>query len=329
MIRWLVPIVLVVAASPARADVATCDGPEQCCPKQLLADLPQKTHVAVGVAFRGLYNVDEKNGTWDADYYLYERWAPTPGFFPQTEVVNEINRQSSQFDETILRDGQCVRSRRIHSTLHARFDLKRFPFDEQQLTLELADAEFDASDLSYDPQPVHLTLDDEAQRELVAWSVVRGPSFALSERVFSPRPGAPTYPRAVVSIRARRLVGFYLTRFFLPLLLILGVAMSVFWIHPEDLGSQVGIGVTCLLAVIAFQFAQASSLPAVAYLTFADRVYAICSFAISLAMIESIWGNSLARRGLHEQADRIDRLCRWAFPVGVAGLVALSALASM
>lgn len=120
---------LLVAAVPARADVATCDGPEQCCPKQLILDLPQKTHVAVGVAFRGLYNVDEKMGTWDADYYLYERWPPTPGFFPQTEVVNEINRQSSQFDETLLRDGQCVRSRRIHSTLHARFDLKRFPFD--------------------------------------------------------------------------------------------------------------------------------------------------------------------------------------------------------
>ena len=324
--KYLVLAAILLAAGPARADVATCDGPEACCPKQLNLDLPQKTHAAVGVAFRGLYNVDEKAGTWDADYYLYERWPPSPGFFPQTEVVNEINRQSSQFDETLLRDGQCVRSRRIHSTLHARYDLKRFPFDQQQLKLELADAEFDSADLEYDREPSNLALEDDARDELVAWSVLDAPRFTVGEHAFSPRPGAPTYPQATITIRVRRQVGFYLTRFFLPLFLIVAVAMTVFWIHPEDLSSQVGIGVTCLLAVIAFQFAQASTLPAVAYLTFADRVYAICYFAIALAMIESIWGNTLARRGLHDRAERIDRISRWAFPLGVSCLVALSAL---
>lgn len=161
----------------------------------------------------------------------------------------------------------------------------------------------------------------------MAWTLIGAPEFKLGQHVFSPRRGAPSYPQAIITINARRQVGFYLTRFFLPLFLIVAVAMTVFWIHPEDLSSQVGIGVTCLLAVIAFQFAQSSSLPAVAYLTFADRVYAICYFAIALAMIESIWGNTLTRRKLHDEADRLDRICRWAFPLGIAGLVALSALA--
>ncbi len=318
-------MIALLVAEPARAELAICDGGEPCCPKQLNLDLPQQTHVAVGIIFRGLYNVDDKMGTWEADYYLYERWTPTPGFFPQTEVVNELNRQSSQFDETLLRDGQCIRSRRIHSTLHARYDLARFPFDEQKLVLELADAEYDTSDLAYELQPLHLGLDDEARDQLIAWSVTGAPRFKVWEHAFSPRPGAPAYPHATITIGVRRQVAFYLTRFFLPLFLIVAVAMTVFWIHPEDLGSQVGIGVTCLLAVIAFQFAQASSLPAVAYLTFADRVYAICYFAIALAMIESIWGNTLARRNLHDRAERIDRISRWAFPVGIGVLVALSA----
>jgi hypothetical protein len=317
------PLLALILVTPIRAlaETATCDGPEECCPKQLNLDLPHRTTAAVGIAFRGLYNVDEKMGTWEADYYLYESWPPTPGFFPQTEVVNELNRQSSQFDETLLRDGRCVRSRRIHSTLHTRYDLKRFPFDEQKLTLELADAEFDASDLSYERTPLHLELDADARDQLVAWKVDATPSWRLGQHAFSPRPGAPAYPLATVVISVRRQIGFYLTRFFLPLFLIVAVAMTVFWIHPEDLSSQVGIGVTCLLAVIAFQFAQASSLPAVAYLTFADRVYAVSYFAIALAMIESIWGNTLVRRGLQERADRLDRICRWAFPLGIAGLM--------
>jgi hypothetical protein len=317
-------LTLMAAPSLARADAATCDGPEECCPKQLIIDLAKKAQVAIGVAFDGLYNVDEKSGTWDADYFLYEAWTPTPGFFPQTEVVNEISRQSSQFDETLMRNGRCVRSRRIHSTLHSRYDLKRFPFDEQKLVLDIADAEYDASDLSYEAAALHLDLDDDARDELTAWSITAKPQFALSTHAFTPAPNAPSYPHAVITVAIRRQIGFYLTRFFLPLFLIVAVAMTVFWIHPEDLSSQIGIGVTCLLAVIAFQFAESTSLPAVAYLTFADRVYAICYFAIALAMMESIWGNTLVRRGLNERADQLDRICRWAFPVGIAAAVALS-----
>jgi hypothetical protein len=319
---------LFVSALPARADFATCDGPDECCPKKLTLDLEKKIEVAIGVAFDGLYNVDEKNGTWDADYFLYEAWVPTPGFLPQTEVVNEISRQSSQFDETLIHNGRCVRSRRIHSTLHTRYELKRFPFDEQMLVLDLGDAEYDATDLSYNPKPLHLELDGDARDELTAWNVAGEPIWAISQHSFSPRPDSPVYPHAIITVPVRRMVGFYLTRFFLPLFLIVAVALTVFWIHPEDLGSQISIGVTCLLAVIAFQFAQSASLPAVAYLTFADRVYAICYFAIALALVESIWVNTMVRRGQHDRAEKLDRVCRWAFPVGIFALVAVSVLFS-
>ena len=320
--KRVVVLIGLLWTAAARAELATCDGPIECCPKQLIEHLPKQMVVSVGVAFRALYNVDDKMSTWDSDYYLYESWKPTPGFFPQTEVVNEVSRQSSQFDETILKAGECTRSRRIHSTLHSRFHLKRFPFDEQQLTLELADAEFDSNEVTYDPKPLHLAINDDARKQVAAWRVLGQPSFALGDHPFSWQQGSPSYTHATIGISVRRQEGFYITRFFLPLFLILTVALSVFWIHPEDLSSQVGVGVTCLLAVIAFQFAQASALPAVAYLTFADRVYAVCYFAIALALIESIWSNTLARRGEHERAQQIDRFSRWAFPIGTAVLIA-------
>ena len=45
----------------------------------------------------------------------------------------------------------------------------------------------------------------------------------------------------------------------LPLLVIVAVAFTVFWIDPEDLSSKASIGVTCLLAAIAFQLAEAGT----------------------------------------------------------------------
>src|SRR6185369_1840698 len=108
-------------------------------------------------------------------------------------------------------------------------------------------------------------------------------------------------------------VTFHLTKFFVPLFVIVMLAFAAFWIDPEDLSSQLTIGITCLLAAIAFQFAEAGTLPEIAYLTFADRVYVVCYVAIGLAVLESIWTNVLARRGKKERAQKIDLACRWLF----------------
>lgn len=298
----------------ARAE-RVCDGPDACCPEHQADRIGTRAMVRVGAVFIGLYNVDDKSQAWDADYYLYESWAPVAGFTPQTEIVNETSRLSSQFDETVLRDGVCVRSRRIHSTLHSRLDLRTFPFDRQGLTLRLADAEHDAAEVGYDSHPFVLDLDDDARDELPSWHVNPHPRFAVGDGLLASHPGAPRYAFATITIDVRRRADFYLTRFFLPLVLIMVVAFSVFWIHPDDLGSQVGVGVTCLLAVIAFQLGEASTLPAVEYLTLADRVYASSYVFITLALVESVYTNTLSRRGHVERAARIDNLARVAFPL--------------
>ena len=315
-LAWLALLLasLVVLWPGAAAADPVCDGPEACCPAEQLEHLAAPETVRVGAVFIGLYNVDDKAQAWDADYYLYESWRPAPGFTPQTEIVNETSRLSSQFDETVLREGRCVRSRRIHSTLHSRFDLRTFPFDRQRLTLRLADAERDSDEVRYDRAPFVLGLDAEARSELPSWKVASQVRFDVGDALLATHPGAPRYAFATLSIDVSRRADFYLTRFFLPLMLIMVVAFSVFWIHPDDLGSQVGIGVTCLLAVIAFQLGEASTLPAVEYLTLADRVYASSYVLITLALVESVYTNTLARQGDVARSARIDNLSRVLFP---------------
>ncbi len=73
----------------------------------------------------------------------------TPDFTPQTEIVNESERHATLFDTTELRDGICQRSRRIHSTLRCNFNLRTFPFDRQELPLEISDDEFAVNDVIY------------------------------------------------------------------------------------------------------------------------------------------------------------------------------------
>lgn len=323
-------LALPPAASAASTD---CPGPTECCAATPAETLSFPAQVSLGVVLTGLYNVNEKTGTWDADYYLYESWKPQPGFSPQTEIVNEVTRQSEQFGTLARRGDRCIRSRRLRSTLSSPFDLRVFPFDRQRLVLRVSDSWFDNSLARYTPQPFVQGVDQAVYGQLSQWAVGRRLDYRLESRTFEWEANiwdrrAPVYDYATFAVQVRRHTTFHLTKFFLPLLVIVLVAMAVFWVDPADLASQVGIGVTCLLAAIAFQLAQASTLPEVAYLTLADLVYAVCYVVIALALAESLYTNVLARRDQRERALRVDRACRVAFPAGFAVLLALSAAVS-
>jgi hypothetical protein len=285
------------------------------------------------VAIVGLYNVNERSSSWDADYYLYEAWKPVPGFTPQTEIVNEVARLSEQFDNLAYNDGRCIRSRRLRSTLHTPLNLRLFPFDSQRLVLQVSDSWFDADIAAYAGGALVQGIDESVKQQLSQWRVKGGLEYRREVRPFQWEKGlwgdeTPAYDYADFTVAVKRHVTYHLTKFFLPLLVIVVIALSVFWVDPEDLASQVGIGVTCLLAAIAFQLAQATTLPEVSYLTFADLVYAICYLAIALAMAESIYSNAACRRGHRERALRMDRICRWAFPAALAAAVAAIVLVS-
>jgi hypothetical protein len=318
----LVISLAVMASSVARADgTKTCEGPTECC--ALKVSHGPKRQVSIGVVVMGVSNINEKTATWDADFYLYEEWTPGPDFTPQTEIVNEMERHSTQFDEVDLRDGRCLRSRRMRSTVRAEYNLRRFPFDEQKLTLELSDNEFTSKELEYDAKPYAIAFDDHV-RELANWKIHSEPNFERGPRTFRWERGAPTYDYGTFSFEVRRHVTFHLFKYFLPLLVIVALAFSVFWIDADDLGAPATIGITCLLAAIAFQFAEASSLPEVSYLTLADRVYVVCYVAIGSSLIQSIYTNNLGRRDHRERAIKLEHRCRIVFPIATVIALAVS-----
>jgi len=324
LIGVLFALLVLTLARASFAIEEKCSGPEECCPDKQVEELDHVVEVKPGIVLLGISNVSEKSGTWDADYYLYETWKPTPGFTPRTEVVNEVVRASVSFDDTDLRDGVCNRSRRIHSTLRSEFNLRTFPFDRQQLTLLLSDNEFDSKSVRYPNEPYVLGLDDSVRAMVSGWEVSSEPSFVHTRSAFQWEKGAPEYDYGAFKVTIQRHVTFHLTRYFLPLILIVVVALLAFWIDPEDLASQMQIGVTCLLAAIALQFAEGGTLPEVSYLTLADRWYAVCYVAIAAAVVESVAVNAYVRRGKKETAIKLDRICRRVFPITVAVALGLS-----
>lgn len=119
----------------------------------------------------------------------------------------------------------------------------------------------------------------------------------------------------LIHLPVERHSSFYLTRFFLPLLLLVAIAYSIFWVRADDLQSSSAIGLTCMLSIIAFQLAQADSLPRVPYLTIADRIYTVCYLLIAFTIACAVYEAYLSREGKEKKAERVDQLGRKWFPV--------------
>ena len=66
------------------------------------------------------------------------------------------------------------------------------------------------------------------------------------------------------SISAKRQSGYYIWKVIVPLMLIVFMSWTVFWIDPSNLGPQIGMSATSMLTLIAFQFAMANILPKLA-----------------------------------------------------------------
>jgi hypothetical protein len=315
----LVALVLNLFPRVARASdqgLSTCDGPAACCPASVSLDIQGRHVVEVGAVLLAITDVSEKSSTWGADYYSYEFWDPSPGFVPQTDVVNEVERKSTQFDTTEIRDGRCMRTRRIRSTLRANFNLRTFPFDFQTLPIQFSDAEYTSDQVHYEEKHI-AGLDDAVIHDVAAWKVLPELHFEHERRGFHWDPGAPDYDYATFFLTVRRHVSFHLGKYFLPLLLIVIVAFSVFWIDPEDLASEVQVAVTCLLAAVALQLSEGSELPDVSYLTIADRAFITSYIAITFAVLQVVYTNYLTRKGHKDRAIRLDLRCRIGFPIGL------------
>lgn len=319
----LLAITLVAPTAVARSQ--SCVGPSECCPAEPADTLSTVATVQLGVLLVGLYGVDEKAGTWNADFYLSETWRATPGFTPVTEIVNEVARQTEQFDSTELKAGRCTRTRRIRSTLQSTYNLRAFPFDRQFLTIEFSDAWFDVHEAVYSSKPSVSDFDKAAKAQLSSWKIQGDLDYGRHARVLKEDSGDTEYDYATFSLQVRRHVTFHLTKFFLPLLVIMVVAFSAFWIDLSDLNSRVAVGVTCLLAAIAFQLAEAGNLPEVEYLTLADRVYAICYVSLALAIVAAVYGKALVQKEQLVAASKLDRRCRTLFPIATAVAILLGA----
>jgi hypothetical protein len=121
-----------------------------------------------------------------------------------------------------------------------------------------------------------------------------------------------------------RRFGFFIWKVFVPLLLMVTVSWTIFWMSVDDFGNQILVAITTILTVIAFAFSIESNLPKVTYVTHIDAFFLCCYFFVFLTVIELMAVNMVLRSRGREAAIRIRHVAQWTVPSAFIILNAVS-----
>ncbi len=231
-----------------------------------------------------------------------------------------VNRAGSfEVTERVVRvapDGTVHNDINLSVQVHADLDLRRFPFDHQRLELVIESTRWQVDDLVFvaDQTTTGFAQDFTMQE----WQLV-GVSSRVEE-VASVR-GARPFSRFLFEIDVERQAGFYLWKVMLPILIIVAISWSVFWMTDERLAGRSRITASGVLTVVAYQFVIADGLPRIAYLTVLDKMMLVSFALLSVTVLQSML---VARynESSPETAVLIDRTSRWLFPLVYALLLA-------
>lgn len=243
---------------------------------------------------------------------LDEIWTPR-GLIVNDRGLSQQLPLVAQVDDL----GNVTYRQRLSGELAANFHFKEFPFDTQRLPIEIVSYQ-------YSPDDIRFVLSE-------ALAGVAG-SFSVEGwrlRMLEPELGEFTIPaaglvrpRLTYVIEAQRVSRYYLLTMFLPMVLIVFMAWTAFWLQPSIVPSRIAISTASIFSLIALGISIRLRLPPVSYMTRADLFVIGCTVLVFLALGVAVIGSRWASADKIALALKLNAAMRWVY-VGLFGVVVL------
>jgi hypothetical protein len=230
---------------------------------------------------------------------------------PQLMIINRERIWKSIPDVAVIAsDGSVLYRQRVWGQFSQGLRLEDFPFDEHVFGIDIAATGFRSNEVSLveDPDLISGVAGD------VTLADFRVTGSKMRVAPYEPIPGGPSVPAIRFEFAASREYGYYIAKVLLPLVLIVAMSWIVFWIDPKQSGTQISLGVTTMLTLIAYRFSLTSILPKIAYLTRMDAFVLGSTFLVFATLVEVVVTSHLALTDRLERARAIDKWMRIVFP---------------
>jgi hypothetical protein len=241
------------------------------------------------------------------------------GWYPQVVLINESGMyQKSGVLLRVQPDGTSTLIETLNATAKSEYNMTRYPLDRQRLEVI-----FEV--LGFDRGEVLLQVDSEEASFLA--SAVRIPQWTVTGARASVRDRNEFYAGQegvssafTVSVNVQRKSYYMIRLVVIPLILIVLLSFSVFWMDKSSIGDRLSVSFIGILTSVAYQSIISAQMPHIAYITLMHGFLTFSFLAMCATVVINLVVNTLDKRGKIELGDRIDLRCRWGFPLGYFGI---------
>ena len=321
------PAVAVAAAAPASPDapdaLATPDASVAATPSPgagVAAPADGPVPVYVGVYAFQVPQLALAESNYLVDFWVWFRWK---GDFNPTETFELLN----QFEGDIVRtyvyvdeagnpkaedvgDGWQYQVMRIQSRFGRSFDVRDYPFDDQELTIAFEDNDQTTDQMVYVADKDTDLVDPGLKVD--GWMIdhisAKVGSHAYPTNWGDPRrgPGEDRYSQFSYTIHLRRPVLGYLATTLVPIAICMLITISVFFLGVQNFEAKLGLATTCLISAVALQLTAQGDLPKTGQMVLLDHVYNLSYVTILITLVECIWSARLHDAEQIEKARKLD-----------------------
>jgi hypothetical protein len=305
------------------------------------------TTVNCGLMILDVIDVDDVNETFEAEVAIFASWHDPrlafdaeaegthtklfqgefqfaeifTGWWPQLLLINEIGRgDTNAIKIKVEADGSVTYLEQRNVLLETPMSLYDYPFDTQRLRALLVP-------FGNTSDEVVLEVDERYQRatdgyvqqeqgvNVSGWDLQKLEMATDRTKLYLGNV-SKTISRITTTITLKRRSGQIVWDILVPLVVLVSMVWSIFWLDCEDLSDRLNISFIGVLTIVAYQFVVIDNMPRMAYLTFTDTLLLLSFLFTSATILQSLFLQRMVRKGRKAAADRIDRTCRWAFPLG-------------
>ena len=244
------------------------------------------------------------------------------GWWPQLVAANSVGNIPLQgVTLKVFHDGTILLVQEIAATLKSSMNLRKYPFDRQQLEIIMEPLSFFASEVMLVSGP---DMTDLPMRHLniAGWDLI---GLKAKTKIDIDEDSSHQYSQLVISLDMKRKPGYTTWLVFIPLTFIILLSSSIYWMDAESLGNRMDISFIGLLTIVAYQAMVESGLPKIDYFTLIHGFVYISYFIMAIFIISNILIDQLNRKKKTELADKIDGHARWIMPIAYIALNFLSA----
>ena len=293
-----------------------------------------KTRVIyAGIDINEISNIDPRNGTFSADFYLWFRHSGRLDY-GQIEFLNAV--EDIHLNDAIMKmsiDDISYSAYRIKGDFQEAFNFRDYPFDSQTLSIRFRHKRLDSNRFLFVADDIGMQRDRgktqvespkkhsilnpagqwHLQDVLVFADISTTDSTLGNPRMFHATADTDiSYSRFNVVTGIERNAKSYILNNLIPLFLIILLGYAMLFVSPQGppFVARMNLGVTALLTAILLSMKAASQLPNIGYLVALDYIYFATYTLILSGIVISVAELIANNRGKDMLAKRLEMFGR-------------------